>query len=64
MYYDEHHIELVSFLFSSPIEQRKKKTIIYFRSIFEWNSMVNEQISALGDKTDGILGRQKKRMKI
>lgn len=24
MYYDEHHIELVSFLFSSPIEQRKK----------------------------------------
>lgn len=42
----------------------EKKTIIYFRSIFEWNSIVNEQISALGDKTDGILGRQKKRMKI
>lgn len=38
----------------------EKRTIIYFRSIFEWNSMVNEQISALGDKTDGILGRQKK----
>lgn len=27
MYYDEHHIELVSFLFSSPIEQRKKKLL-------------------------------------
>lgn len=38
----------------------EKKTIIYFRSIFEWNSIVNEKISALGDKTDGILGRQKK----